>query len=111
MDYKEKAARSRNKTLEFMWRSSQSLGSNSDIFTYIMDSHYCTPTEIDYVSKQVNADARLPTQAVDIGSQADAFAAMARGRSGNFRTPNLLLPFGCDFQHQNAIHDYVNMDR
>jgi len=113
MSYLEKNARKLNSSLEVLWRSARSLGEDSDIFTYMMDGMYGSPSEIDYASKQVNADPRLPTYGVDVGQQADAFVSMARTRhiQSGYRTPNLLLPFGNDFQHTNAIHDYMNMDR
>lgn len=29
--------------LEFVWQGIHSLGSKAEIFTHVMDSHYCTP--------------------------------------------------------------------
>ena len=29
--------------LEFIWRGSRSLGAEAQMFTHVMDSHYCTP--------------------------------------------------------------------
>ena len=36
------------KELEFVWRGSKSLGESTQIFTHILDSHYCTPSGFDW---------------------------------------------------------------
>ena len=34
--------------LEFVWRGSKSLGQAAQMFTHVMDSHYCTPKGFDW---------------------------------------------------------------
>lgn len=36
------------KELEFVWRGSKSLGKSTQIFTHVLDSHYCTPHGFDW---------------------------------------------------------------
>lgn len=39
---------------------------------------------------------------VNVKERADKFVAEMKKRSISFRTPNILIPFGSDFQYQNA---------
>ena len=43
--YSDMQERKKNRTLEFVWRGSQSSGRQSDIFAYCLDSGYYTPNE------------------------------------------------------------------
>ena len=36
---------------------------------------------------------------------------MAKERARYFKTPNVIVPFGCDFNFQNALMKYKNMDK
>ena len=176
----------RSKSMEFIWRSSDSLGTKNDMWSYIMPDAYCTPGECGYDGGLiVNNDPTLPTYQVcgkscdmknaqeerererellkerraaflcphihafthiyshlhthvftlsplplslrfdllitiintilfaqvNIEKQAIDFVNMARGRLQFVRHNHVLIPFGCDFAHQNAFHSFVQMDK
>lgn len=46
-----------------------------------------------------------------IDNSADLFVNVSLTRAAWYRTNNLLIPFGCDFQFQNAWMAYKNMVR
>eukprot|EP01117_Protostelium_nocturnum_P005720 TRINITY_DN2065_c0_g1_i1.p1 TRINITY_DN2065_c0_g1~~TRINITY_DN2065_c0_g1_i1.p1 ORF type:complete len:1186 (+),score=493.65 TRINITY_DN2065_c0_g1_i1:3529-7086(+) len=89
------------KGLEFVWRGSSTLGSQSQIFAHVMDSHYSTPGEMN-----------LPVDGnFDVAKRAQDTIAMLKMRSTWYKHKKLLIPFGDDFTHQQAVQDYNNMDR
>ena len=106
----EKDQRKRDKTLEFIWRGSSSLGKDAEMFTHVMDSHYCTPAEMNFERNVINGDDNLPTYPTDVGEVVQSFLKMARARSEWYRHDQVLLPYGCDFSHQNAFKSFRGMD-
>jgi lysosomal alpha-mannosidase len=111
IDYRLKDAMKTSQTLEFVWRTSTSLGNSTDIWVHVLDSHYCTPAECNYDGNLfINTDSSLPTYGVNAQQQADDFMQMARGRSVWYRHDAVLIPFGCDFSHQNAQKSFKQLD-
>eukprot|EP00118_Oscarella_pearsei_P004513 m.19488 g.19488 ORF g.19488 m.19488 type:complete len:1215 (+) comp27848_c0_seq1:22-3666(+) len=111
IDYRIKDAMKANKGLEFVWRGSKSLGAARDMWIHVMDSHYCSPKECAYDANYfVQNDPRLPTYKADIKQEGEAFVVMARERLMWYRHNNLLIPFGCDYAHQNADRSFAQMD-
>jgi hypothetical protein len=111
IDYREKDRRKATKELEFIWRGSNSLGEETQLFAHVLDSHYGTPKEMNFDGNlRINADSRLPTFGVNLRSTADAFAKMARSRAVWYRHDQLLIPYGNDFDHQNAFKSFDDMD-
>lgn len=112
IDYRLKQTLGSEQELEFVWRPSASLGSANDMFVHIMPAGYCTPGELGYDGGlAINEDASLPTYGTNYIQQAEAFVGMARGRATLFKHSHVLIPFGCDFAHQNAHHDFKQLDQ
>jgi hypothetical protein len=111
IDYREKARRKATQELEFIWRGSNSLGEETQLFAHVLDSHYGTPNEIAFDRDlRLNADHRLPTFGVNVQTTADSFVKMCRSRAEWYRHNQLLIPFGNDFDHQNAFKSFDDMD-
>jgi hypothetical protein len=107
------ASRKQDKSLEFIWQSSSSLPiATTEIFAHVFESYYCMP---------------LPTYAFEWGPPlggappppwndtyrlylSENLANITKGRAGWFRTPNVLIPWGCDYQYQNAALVYDATD-
>ena len=112
IDYRLKNELMQTKGLEFVWRSSASMGTETDMWIHIMPFHYCTPGECGYDGGLIiNTDALLPTYGVNVQQQAQDFLAMSRGRMQLMLHDKVLIPFGCDFAHQNAYRSFVQMDQ
>jgi len=47
----------------------------------------------------------------NVSLRAEEYVLMARSRAALFRTNNILIPMGCDFNFQNALMKYKNMDK
>ena len=123
--YQDKDNRKKDKNLEFVWRGSQSLGAKSDVFTHIMDSHYCSPDECDFFSNSAGEnlywtaddkwfqwDPELPTFKVNVEEKARRFVDMVKSRIQWYDNGNhLIITWGCDFTHHNAFVAYENMDK
>lgn len=106
-----------------MWRGSKSIGEKTQVFTHILDSHYGTP---DGFSWEHGISQNLPDGDGDpviidvapshmtktnVDKRAKEFVAMAKERADWFRAPHVLIPFGGDFNFQNAFMVYKNLDK
>jgi hypothetical protein len=112
IDYRLKDQLKANQSLEFIWQGSTSLGQQTRIWAHVLDSHYCTPDEMGYDdSLFINVDPRLPTYGVNAAQQAQALVQEARRRNSWYKHNNILLPYGCDFSHQNAVKSFSQMDK
>ncbi len=60
---------------------------------------------------QINTDANLPTYGLNFVQQGENFAKMARGRSAWYKHKHVMIPFGCDFAHQNAQRSFKQLDQ
>lgn len=107
IDWREKDRRKANQELEFVWRGSDSLGEETQIFAHILDSHYNTPPEMAYDGDH-GSSMRFTKQSG--GEQADAFAKMARTRSAYYKHNLLMIPYGDDFMHTHAFRSFDDMD-
>ena len=81
----------------------------TEIFAHIYESYYCMPLP-DYAFEWGPAKgAKIPTDA-NIVSLAKGLADIAKQRAPWFKTPNVLIPWGCDYQYQNAALVYNSTD-
>ena len=79
------------KHLEFIWRGSKSLGSETDMFTHILDSHYSFPSGFDFERDAPITDANIATRVQSLVTE-------LKRRSQWFLTNNLLVTGGDDFK-------------
>jgi hypothetical protein len=107
IDWREKNRRKDSQELEFVWRGSDSLGAETQIFAHILDSHYNTPPEMAYDGDH-GSTMRFSKQSGP--EQADAFVKMARTRSSYYKHNLLMIPYGDDFMHTHAFRSFDDMD-
>eukprot|EP00741_Cyanophora_paradoxa_P016299 tig00020911_g15738.t1 len=139
IDFRQKEQWAARRQLQFLWRTdpahaaspsgpADAGASDGTVFAHLLDSHYCTPEGFEWehgVNQNVmgggagNGDGDTPIvvkapsafSAANAAERAEAFVALARARAASYRTPHILIPFGCDFSFQNALMKYKNMDR
>ncbi|ETO09219.1 hypothetical protein RFI_28169, partial [Reticulomyxa filosa] len=76
------------------------------------DSGYCAPNEISfYWSTFIQTDPRLPSYPTNYIQLAESLMEDARTRRNWYRHEHVLMPFGCDFAHQNAYQSMTQMDK
>ena len=93
--------------LEFVWRASSSLPDNeSEIFAHVFESYYCMPGDyaFEWNPSTVPNVTTLYNKSRDL-------AELAKARAKWFRTPNVLIPWGCDYTYQDAHTSYVATDQ
>eukprot|EP01102_Stenamoeba_stenopodia_P022689 TRINITY_DN9548_c0_g1_i1.p1 TRINITY_DN9548_c0_g1~~TRINITY_DN9548_c0_g1_i1.p1 ORF type:complete len:992 (-),score=225.36 TRINITY_DN9548_c0_g1_i1:87-2999(-) len=112
IDYQDYAVREASQNLEFVWRPSKSFGANSDIFAHsLYGLTYCYPNDFafEWGDDPIQTDPRLFNP--NVAAKAQDFADQMRQRAQNYRTNQILVTFGCDFQFQDAIINFKNMDK
>jgi hypothetical protein len=113
IDYQDYFHRWRTKNLELVWRGSpKSLGATTDLFTHSMfGTSYCffDGFNFEWGDPPIQDDPRLFD--VNVQERADTFIRVIRNRAAVYRTNEVLIPFGCDFQYINAQIMYKNMDK
>ncbi len=96
-----------------MWEGSPSLGEDGYIFVHLLGEGYCTPGEINFPGggAYIQNDPSLPTYPTNYVDMAQKFVSDARSRNKWYTHENILIPFGCDFQHTNAYKSMIQMVR
>ncbi|XP_018008120.1 lysosomal alpha-mannosidase [Hyalella azteca] len=113
VDYHDKDKRWTSKNMEMVWQPSQSLGEAAWLFTGVLPNHYEPPSGFcfddlcsdppimdDPMLEDYNVDSRVLEFLDAVSAQAEAF-----------RTNQLIMTMGSDFQYQNAATWYKNLDK
>jgi len=102
--------RKQDKSLDFIWRASSSLPDKStEIFTHIYESYYCMPLPTYAFEWGAAKGAKVP-DASNVQQLASGLADIAKQRAAWYRSPHVLIPWGCDYQFQNADLVYTSTD-
>ncbi|XP_078433957.1 alpha-mannosidase At3g26720-like isoform X2 [Wolffia australiana] len=121
IDYQDRIKRKGLKSLEVVWRGSQTFGSTSDVFTGIFPENYEPPSgfyyEVNDDSPIIQDDSNLFDYNVE--QRVNEFVAAALFQANITRTNHIMWTMGTDFKYQYAnswfrqldkfIH-YVNLD-
>ncbi|XP_060554885.1 lysosomal alpha-mannosidase-like [Ruditapes philippinarum] len=110
IDYQDKRQRERTKTMEMIWRSSESLSrAASDIFVGVLDNVYWPPKGFcwDYWC----SDPELVNSSEDFNrAKVDEFLRIIKDESDNYATNHVMVEMGSDFQYRWADKWYENLD-
>ncbi|XP_014487574.1 PREDICTED: lysosomal alpha-mannosidase isoform X1 [Dinoponera quadriceps] len=113
IDYQDKAKRLREKSMEFIWKSSPSLGQRADLFTAAMFNTYSPPAgfcfDVLCADEPMIDDPDSPDYNID--TRIEAFLKYALGQARQYRTNNIILTMGGDFTYQYAEMYYTNLDK
>jgi len=114
IDWQESKVRTAAKSMEMVWRASESLGPAAEVFTgAFLDGGYGPPPGFDFDGMPVMDDECM----ADENSQAyvEKFVAAALRYAGNTRgetgTKNVMFLMGSDFQYENADMWFNNLDK
>ncbi len=122
MDYREKALRIKDKSMEFVWLplKKAALGDyekqysvkEQQIYTQMLYNHYSAPP--GFCFDMFCSDDRIVTNKAlltyNLDARVDALVDYFLKVAKAFRTAHLLTPFGEDFNYQDAGEYYRNID-
>lgn len=100
----------------FVWHGTSNLGSQTDMFTHLLDyQSYCTPSGFsfgdDWDIYGPTTNPNPPINELNVADRAQALVDNLKSRAAFYATDNFLFPFGCDFNYQNALVMFKNMDK
>eukprot|EP01087_Luapelamoeba_hula_P010477 TRINITY_DN2776_c0_g1_i2.p1 TRINITY_DN2776_c0_g1~~TRINITY_DN2776_c0_g1_i2.p1 ORF type:complete len:1012 (-),score=176.54 TRINITY_DN2776_c0_g1_i2:20-3019(-) len=112
-DYQDYERRKNTSQLEFIWRFFFNDTATTEIYTHIFyDSTYCEADGFSFQDDNIQPvmdDPRLENYNID--KVAKRLVDLARERSKHFTTSQIFFTFGCDFQFQDAVINFKNMDK
>ncbi|XP_053661562.1 lysosomal alpha-mannosidase-like [Anopheles marshallii] len=112
LDYQDKNNRMAKKTPEMIWYTSNSLEEN-ELFTSVLYNHYSAPPGYCF-DVLCNDDPMIDDQQstdYNIKTKIDTFITWLEKMAESYRTNNLILTMGDDFNYMNAVMNFKNMDK
>ncbi|KAL2743902.1 lysosomal alpha-mannosidase isoform X2 [Vespula maculifrons] len=113
LDYQDKAQRLKDKSMEFIWKASPSLGDRANLFTAAMFNTYSPPPgfcfDVLCNDEPVIDDPDSPDY--NVHTKIDDFLVYAKEQAEHFRTNNIILTMGGDFTYQQAEMYFTNLDK
>ncbi|XP_011176167.2 lysosomal alpha-mannosidase isoform X2 [Solenopsis invicta] len=113
LDYQDKNQRLANQTMEFIWKSSSSLGKRANLFTTAMYNTYSPPPgfcfDVLCSDEPMIDDPDSPDY--NIGKRVDAFLAYAQRQARAYKTNHIILTMGDDFHYQQSEMVFANLDK
>ena len=113
--YSELEARKQNRSLEFVWEASETLGASAQVFTGAFSSgNYGPPEGFEFDLGNGPGDAICDNPALldyNVEAKVDEFVARAREIAAWHRGTDIMLPFGTDFTYGQALSWYTNIDK
>eukprot|EP00047_Mylnosiga_fluctuans_P023990 m.150634 g.150634 ORF g.150634 m.150634 type:complete len:975 (+) comp9747_c0_seq2:15-2939(+) len=112
IDYQDRVLRVAEGTLEMVSQPSPSLGPQADLFTGALNGYGPIPGfdfNIGSNAAPLNDDDRL--EGVNIKQRVEEFLIEVAGVAAEYRTNNVMLTMGSDFEYNNANTWYKNLDK
>ncbi|KYN17373.1 Lysosomal alpha-mannosidase [Trachymyrmex cornetzi] len=113
IDYQDKEKRLRNKTMEFVWKSSPNLGKRADLFTTAMFNTYSPPPgfcfDVLCNDEPMIDDPDSPDYNID--RRVELFLTYAQIQARAYKTNHIILTMGDDFHYQQADMVFGNLDK
>lgn len=113
LDYQDFRARKKDHRLEFVWSASENLGKAANIFTGILPNTYSPPMGFCfdiYCSDEAIVDDP-DSDEYNVNYKVDEFLSYAKQTAYNYKTRNVPITMGNDFNYQSAGHWFINLDK
>ncbi|GAB0091340.1 Alpha-mannosidase [Sergentomyia squamirostris] len=113
LDYQDKTRRLNTREAEMIWRGSTNLGEASDLFTGVLYNNYGPPPGFCFdilCSDDPMIDDRR-SRDYNIDKKLAAFFNYVTEMSHKYKTDNLILTMGEDFNYQDANMWFKNLDK
>ncbi|XP_014216797.1 lysosomal alpha-mannosidase-like [Copidosoma floridanum] len=114
VDYQYKKACLDNKTAEFMWKTSNSLGKSNNLFTSIIYNRFTPPPGFCF---DIRCDERVPiiddpkNLNYNVDERVEQLLTYVKKQALSYRTDNIVLTMGDKLQYTEAELWYSNMDK
>lgn len=95
--------------MEFWWRPYPA--PHVRMFTHVLDKLYSSPVGCDWEGLVVGYFPSTPITDANVAARSEALLLEISMRAAQWRTRNVLLPFGGDFHFQNASVQFGNMSK
>ncbi|XP_001603702.3 lysosomal alpha-mannosidase isoform X1 [Nasonia vitripennis] len=114
LDYQDKNKRLKDKTGEFIWEASPSLGKSANLFTTMLYNNYGPPPGFCFDilcqdSEPMIDDVDSPDY--NIAQRLESFLNYVKNQAKYYRSKNVILTMGGDFTYQYAEMYFKNMDK
>ncbi|XP_008550968.1 lysosomal alpha-mannosidase isoform X2 [Microplitis demolitor] len=113
LDYQDKAKRLKDKTAEFLWKASSSLGEKANLFSIALFNNYSPPPgfcfDILCSDDPLIDDPESPDNNIEV--KVALFLAYCQIQAKSYNTNNIILTMGEDFNYQNANMWFLNLDK
>lgn len=113
LDYADKDKRLKEKSMEMMWKASDSLGQSSWLFTGALFNGYGPPDGFCFDDlcgdEPIMDDPRLHDYNKD--QKIKDFIKAAQDQAKHYATNNIMMTMGSDFQYTNAKVWFKNLDK
>lgn len=113
LDYQDKTLRQTSKRMEFLWQASENLGDDARIFTGILPNTYSPPRGFCF-DVYCNDEAIVDdpdSEEYNVNSRVAQFLVYVREQRNFYKTLNIPVTMGNDFNYQSASHWFVNLDK
>ncbi|KAL3200176.1 hypothetical protein MRX96_043588 [Rhipicephalus microplus] len=113
VDYQDFRARKKEQQLEFIWSGSANLGKDAQIFTGILPNVYSPPRGFCfdiYCSDDALVDDP-DSDEYNIKSRVDDFLIYVNETAAIYKSNNIPVTMGNDFNYQSAGHWFTNLDK
>jgi len=116
IDYQDRELRINNSQCEFIWRASESLGKDAQVFTGLTGEYggnYGPPKGFEWDVTQSDEPIQDDHDLEDynVQSRIDDFVAVSMWQFNATRGNHIMMTMGSDFQYESAINWYSNLDK
>ncbi|XP_053472645.1 lysosomal alpha-mannosidase isoform X1 [Ictalurus furcatus] len=114
LDYQDKARRMKMQEMEMVWRASESLEPpTADLFTGVLPNGYNPPDGFCWDQSCSDAPVQDDPDLEDynVDQLVDTFISLSGIQAEKYKTNHIIMTMGSDFQYENAIPWYKNMDK
>ncbi|XP_071052267.1 lysosomal alpha-mannosidase [Onthophagus taurus] len=113
IDYQDKSFKFETKSPEFVWRATDSLGNNTDLFTTVMYNTYGPPPGFCFDTlcddEPIIDNKKSPDYNVD--KRVKEFFEYLDNVTNSYATDNVIITMGEDFNYQDANMWFKNLDK
>ncbi|XP_062548695.1 lysosomal alpha-mannosidase-like [Armigeres subalbatus] len=112
LDWRDKSKRLEDQTAEMLWKSSANL-EDSDVFTSVLYNHYSAPPGFCFdvlCRDDPFVDGKYSAEN-NVRQKVDDFLTFINTMATRYRSNNLIITMGDDFNYMDANMNFVNMDK